>query len=209
MSEKAIIDSPVRHDVSLLTDHDVFLFKQGNHYRLYDKLGSHLYSRQGEAGVLFAVWAPNARSVAVMGDFNDWDPRGCPLRFRDDGSGIWEGFVGGLGNGAVYKYFITSRENDYQVAKGDPFAFRWQRPPDTASVVWELDYTWGDGDWMQNRAGKNSLYAPWSIYEFHPGSWRRVPHENNRSLNYRELGDQLSDYMHHMGFTHVECMPVM
>ncbi|MGB5179590.1 MAG: 1,4-alpha-glucan branching enzyme, partial [Gammaproteobacteria bacterium] len=206
MSEKAIIDSPVRHDVSLLTAHDVYLFKQGNHYGLYNKLGSHLCNRQGETGVLFAVWAPNARSVAVMGDFNDWDPHGYPLRARDDDSGIWEGFVGGLGNGAIYKYFITSPQHDYQVAKGDPFAFRWQRPPDTASVVWDLDYTWGDGEWMQNRARQNSLDAPWSIYEFHPGSWRRVPGENNRHLTYRELGDQLSGYMHHMGFTHVECM---
>ncbi|MGD8629920.1 MAG: alpha-amylase family glycosyl hydrolase, partial [Gammaproteobacteria bacterium] len=204
-----MIDSPVRYDVSLLTAHDVYLFKQGNHYRLYNKLGSHLCNRQGETGVLFAVWAPNARSVAVMGDFNDWDPHGCPLRARDDGSGIWEGFVGGLGNGAIYKYFITSHQHDYQVAKGDPFAFRWTRPPDTASVVWDLDYTWGDSEWMQNRARHNGLDAPWSIYEFHPGSWRRVPGENNRHLTYRELGDQLSGYMHHMGFTHVECMPVM
>jgi len=209
MSEKAMIDSPVRHDVSLLTAHDVYLFKQGNHYRLYNKLGSHLYNRQGETGVLFAVWAPNARSVAVMGDFNDWDPHGYPLHARDDGSGIWEGFVGGLGNGAIYKYFITSPQHDYQVAKGDPFAFRWQPPPDTASVVWDLDYTWGDSEWMQSRARHNGLDAPWSIYEFHPGSWRRVPGENNRHLTYRELGDQLSGYMHHTGFTHVECMPVM
>ena len=107
MSEKAIIASPVRHDVSLLTAHDVYLFKQGNHYRLYNKLGSHLCNRQGETGVLFAVWAPNARSVAVMGNFNDWDPHGYPLRARDDGSGIWEGFVGGLANGAIYKYLIV------------------------------------------------------------------------------------------------------
>ncbi len=209
MPGKAVIGSSVRHDVSLLTDHDIYLFRQGKHYRLYDKLGAHLHQRQDEMGVLFAVWAPNARSVSVMGDFNDWTPHDCPLRLRDDGSGIWEGFVGGLGNGAFYKYFIASRHRDYEVAKGDPFAFHWQRPPDTASMVWDLDYAWGDTDWMRTRARHNGLDAPWSIYELHAGSWRRVPDENNRCLTYRELGDQLRGYTGHMGFTHIECMPLM
>ncbi len=209
MLETATHPSRLRHGISLMTDHDVYLFKQGNHFRLYNKLGAHLHNHDGELGVIFAVWAPNARSVSVMGDFNEWDPQGFPLQARQDDSGIWEGFVGGLGNGAVYKYFIESQHRGYSVAKGDPFASRWEQSPQTASVVWDLDYQWGDDEWMRNRAQPNSLSAPWSIYEMHPGSWRRVPHENNRYLNYRELGDQLSDYSHHMGFTHVECMPVM
>lgn len=208
MPEQATRRAPVRH-ASLLTDHDIFLFKQGSHYRLYEKLGAHLYNHQGEAGVLFAVWAPNADAVTVIGNFNDWNTDACPLHARDDGSGIWEGFVGGLGNGTVYKYFIASRQHDYQVAKGDPFAFLWEQPPLTASVVCDLDYQWQDSEWMHKRAAHNGLDKPWSIYELHAGSWRSAPEEHSRHLTYRELGDQLSDYVHHMGFTHVECMPVM
>jgi 1,4-alpha-glucan branching enzyme len=206
---EATINASVRHDVSLLTDHDIYLFKQGHHYRLYNKLGSHLHQHQDENGVLFAVWAPNAKSVSVIGDFNGWDLHASPLRPRTDSSGIWEGFVAGIGNGTVYKYYLESQQRGYHVAKGDPFAFRWEQPPRTASVVWDLGYEWGDRDWMQHRAQQNNLDAPWSVYELHLGSWRRVPGENHRYLTYRELGDQLSGYMHHMGFTHAECMPVM
>lgn len=201
--------APVRTDVSLLTEHDIYLFKQGSHARLYEKLGSHLLQVEGEPGVLFAVWAPNAEHVSVVGDFNEWSPDAHPLRARDDGSGIWEGFVPGLQNGTVYKYFLRSRYHGFQVAKGDPFAFRWEIPPNTASVVWDLDYQWNDSAWMERRAERNGLDAPMSIYELHTGSWRRVPEQDHRSLHYRELGDQLADYIHHMGFTHVECMPVM
>ncbi len=200
---------PVRHDVSLLGEQDIYLFKQGSHHRLYENLGSHLMNVDGEPGVLFAVWAPNAESVSVVGDFNDWRPGSHPLRQRSDGSGIWEGFIPGLGNGTLYKYFLHSRLHGFQVAKGDPFAFRWETPPQTASIVWDLKYEWHDEEWMRQRATHNALDAPMSTYEVHTGSWRRVPEDDNRSLSYRELGDQLTDYAHHMGFTHVECMPVM
>ncbi len=198
-----------RHDISLLTDHDVYLFREGSHFRLYEKLGSHRLAVDGVEGVLFAVWAPNARQVSVIGDFNGWNPQPHPMRVRGDSSGIWETFIPGLGDGTIYKYHITSHHHGYQVEKGDPFAVRWELPPRTASVVWSLDYPWNDGDWMQHRHQPNRLDAPWSIYEVHAGSWRRVPEEGNRHLSYRELGDQLADYMHHMGFTHVEFLPIM
>jgi 1,4-alpha-glucan branching enzyme len=200
---------PVLDDVSLLTDHDVYLFKEGTHFRLYEKLGAHRLSTPGGAGVLFGVWAPDAQRVSVIGDFNSWQPAQTPLRAREDGSGIWEGFIEGLDQGARYKYHITSRHRGYQVAKGDPFGYRWETPPRTASVVWDLEYTWGDDEWMAQRAKHNALNAPYSIYEMHLGSWRRVPEEGNRSLNYREVAHQLADYMVEMGFTHVELLPVM
>jgi 1,4-alpha-glucan branching enzyme len=199
----------VRYDVSRLTEHDIYLFKQGRHFRLYNKLGAHLVTADGEEGTLFAVWAPNAAAVSVIGDFNNWRPGVHPLRVREDGSGIWEGFVAGAGRGMRYKYRLRSREKGFEVSKGDPFALRWEQPPQTASVIWALDYEWNDGEWMARRADCNALTAPISIYELHPGSWRRVPEEDHRFLNYRELADQLGDYLHHMGYTHVECLPVM
>jgi 1,4-alpha-glucan branching enzyme len=199
----------VRHDVTRLTDHDIYLFKQGKHFRLYDKLGAHVMAVDGETGTLFAVWAPNAVTLSVVGDFNDWRPGIHHLRPREDGSGIWEGFVPGVGRGTRYKYRLRSRENGYEVAKGDPFALRWEHPPQTASVVWALDYDWQDDGWMGSRGARNALDAPISIYELHPGSWRRVPQENQRFLSYRELAAELGDYLHHMGYTHVECLPVM
>jgi 1,4-alpha-glucan branching enzyme len=199
----------VRYNVSRLTEHDIYLFKQGRHFRLYNKLGAHLVTADGEEGTLFAVWAPNAAAVSVIGDFNNWRPGVHPLRVREDGSGIWEGFVAGAGRGMRYKYRLRSREKGFEVSKGDPFALRWEQPPQTASVIWALDYEWNDGEWMARRADCNALTAPISIYELHPGSWRRVPEEDHRFLNYRELADQLGDYLHHMGYTHVECLPVM
>ena len=198
-----------RHDFSRLTEHDVYLLKEGTHYRLAGKLGSHLASVDGIAGVQFAVWAPNASRVSVIGDFNGWSPESHPLRPREDGSGIWEGFVPGLSNGACYKYRIVSRYQGYSADKGDPFAFRWETPPSTASMVWDLSYIWEDSEWMRNRHRPNGLSAPWSIYEVHLGSWRRVPDEGCRFLSYRELAHQLADYCHHMGFSHVELLPVM
>ena len=198
----------VLHHVSLLTEHDVYLFKEGRHFRLYDKLGAHPLRHQGDDGVLFSVWAPNAARVSVIGDFNDWQIGLHPLRVRDDGSGIWEGFIPDLGHGTVYKYHISSRYQDYHVDKGDPYALLWERPPKTASRVWKLDYEWGDGDWMTERQQRNNLQAPVSIYEVHPGSWRRVPEELNRPLSYRELAHQLADYVEDMGYTHVELMPI-
>ena len=199
----------MRYDVSLLTDNDIYLFKQGSHFRLHHKLGAHLLTVDGAEGTYFAVWAPNAERVAVMGDFNQWDNHSHPLKVREDGSGIWEGFVPGVTRGANYKYHIESRYNGYRVDKGDPFAFWWECPPKTASVVWDLEYEWRDGEWMKSRSSHNSLEAPWAIYEMHLGSWRRVPEEGNRFLTYREIAPYLVRYVKEMGFTHVEFLPIM
>ncbi|HTP03939.1 MAG TPA: 1,4-alpha-glucan branching protein GlgB [Nitrospirota bacterium] len=201
--------SRVLHNVSLLTDHDIYLFKQGNHFKLYEKLGSHVMTVGGEAGTLFAVWAPNAAKVSVIGDFNGWDKNAHALRARDDGSGIWEGFIPGVSHGTLYKYHIRSRVHNHEAAKGDPFAFSWEVPPKTASIVWDVSYAWSDSDWMKDRHKRNALSSPISVYELHPGSWRRVPEDNNRSLTYRELAGILPAYLKDMGFTHVEFMPVM
>jgi 1,4-alpha-glucan branching enzyme len=198
-----------RYDVSLLTDHDIYLFKQGSHFKLYDKLGSHVLTVDEVEGTYFAVWAPNAESVSVIGDFNRWDTDPHPLKAREDGSGIWEGFIPGISNGDSYKYHIKSRYNDYRADKGDPYAFRWECPPKTASTVWNLDYEWGDDEWMKNRQRSNALNAPFTIYEVHLGSWRRVLEEGNRFLTYREMATSLADYVKEMEFTHVEFMPVM
>ncbi|TNF54365.1 1,4-alpha-glucan branching protein GlgB [bacterium] len=202
-------EKKVMHDVSLLSDHDIYLFKEGNHFNLYEKLGSHLSTQKGVEGVSFAVWAPNAESVSVIGDFNGWDRASHPLSVRWDGSGIWEGFIPGIQKGAVYKYHIVSRFNNYRVDKGDPFAYAWELPSKTASRVWDLEYVWGDGDWMKNRRTFNALDHPQAVYEVHLGSWKRVPEEGNRFLNYRELAHAIADYVKEMGFTHVELLPVM
>ena len=202
------MDAAVRHDTSLLTEHDIYLFRQGTHFNLYDKLGAHLHRVDNEAGVLFAVWAPNAERVFVVGDFNDWKPERCALRARSDGSGIWEGFVPGIGQGTVYKYHIVSRYNGYHVDKADPFAFRSEAPPRTASVVWDLEFAWDDHAWMEQRQHGDAQHMPRTFYEIHAGSWRRVPEDDNRSLSYRELAHSLGDYVHHMGYTDVEFMPL-
>jgi len=202
-----------QHDVlysgSLLTDHDIYLLKEGNHFRLFEKLGSHVITVSGQKGVHFAVWAPNAEKVSVIGDFNGWDRDTHPLKVREDESGIWEGFITGLGHGTVYKYHIASRYNGYEVDKGDPFAFKWEVPPKTASIVWDLHYDWNDGEWMEQRHKQNSLEGPLSVYEMHHGSWRRVPEEGNRSLTYQEMTGYLPDYLKQMAFTHVEFLPLM
>jgi len=199
----------VRYDVSLLTDHDIYLFKQGNHFRLFDKLGSHVLDIEGVEGTYFAVWAPNAGGVSVAGDFNGWNTESHPLKVREDSSGIWEVFVPDVGHGDIYKYFVSSRVNGYKVFKGDPFALHWETPPRTGSIVWNLDYAWTDAEWMKNRHRANTLDAPMSIYEMHQGSWRRVPEEENRSLNYRETAEYLSSYIKELGFTHIELLPIM
>ena len=195
----------------LLTEHDIYLFREGTHGRAYEKLGAHLLpALEGHpAGTHFAVWAPNAASVAVVGDFNGWNDLAHPLTPRADSSGIWEGFVPGIGRGALYKYHIISHQQGYTVDKSDPFAFHCETPPRTASVVWDLGYAWDDADWRARRAERNALSAPWSIYELHLGSFRRVPAENNRPLNYRELAEAVAAYVTDMGFTHVELLPVM
>jgi len=191
---------------SSLSDHDIYLFREGTHTRLYEKLGAHVVEDRGETGVSFAVWAPNAESVSVMGDFNDWDRARHPLVRRRDGTGIWEGFIAGVTAGARYKYHIASRYRGYRVDKGDPFAFLWEAPPLTASRVWTLDYEWGDSDWMAARRGRNALQAPLSIYEMHAGSWRR--RDGSAFLTYRELAAELPGYLADLGFTHVEFLPL-
>ncbi|HUZ47439.1 MAG TPA: 1,4-alpha-glucan branching protein GlgB [Terriglobia bacterium] len=199
---------PVRYDRPTLKDEDLYLFNEGSHYRLYQKLGAHSIKVDGEEGCSFAVWAPNAERVTVMGDFNGWNKGSHPLRSRGE-SGIWEGFVPGVGQGAQYKYHIASRYHEYRVDKTDPFALFRQVPPETASIVWDLQYDWGDRNWMENRHQNNSLASPQSIYEVHLGSWARVPEEGDRPLTYRELAKKLTEYVLRLGFTHVEFLPVM
>ncbi len=196
------------HDVSLLTDNDLYLFNEGSHYRIYDKLGAHILTAGGETGTCFGVWAPNARSVSVIGSFNQWHPKTHPLHSRGN-SGIWEGFVPAANKGALYKFHIESHHHGHRVDKTDPIGLLQEKPPRTASVVWDLDYSWGDRDWMVQRGSRNSIKAPTSVYEVHIGSWMRVSEEHNRPLNYREMAPKLAEYVHHMGFTHVEFLPVM
>ena len=195
----------------LLTEQDIYHFREGTYFRAYEKLGAHaVRATQGAPdGTRFAVWAPNAAAVTVVGDFNGWDRRRHPLNARPDSSGIWEGVVAGVGPGTLYKYHLASPQAGFAVDKADPYAFRTELPPRTASVVWDLAYQWQDGEWMRRRAHANALGAPWSIYELHPGSWRRVPEQHDRFLNYRELAHALGDYVTELGFTHVELMPVM
>lgn len=192
----------------LLGEEDLHFFNEGTHLRLYEKLGAHALTVDGEAGTSFAVWAPNAAQVFVLGDFNDWNRNSHPLSNRGP-SGIWEGFFPGIGTGAIYKYHVVSRYNDYRVDKMDPFAFRTETPPATGSVVWDLAYPWQDQEWMASRHQRQALDAPMAIYEVHLGSWRRVPEEENRSLTYRELAPLLAEYVQQMGFTHVEFLPLM
>jgi len=193
---------------SLLTDEDLYLFNEGSHYRLHDKLGAHLTQRAGQAGATFGVWAPNARRVSAVGSFNGWDPNAFNLVPRGH-SGIWEGFVPGVERGALYKFHIEGKRRGFRVDKSDPFGMMHETPPKTASVVWDLAYDWHDSEWMADRKQRNSLQAPISIYEVHIGSWMRNAAEHNRSLSYRELAPRLAEYMRKMGFTHVELLPVM
>src|SRR6056297_3578502 len=195
---------------TLITEHDIYLFKEGSHFDLYEKLGAHPDPfDDGRKGTFFAVWAPNAVKVSVIGDFNGWDNVANPMVPRDDGSGIWEAFIQNAGDGDCYKYHICSAYEGYEVDKSDPVAFFTQKPPLTASVIRKLDYSWKDSAWMKERKDRNSLSVPFNVYEFHPGSWRRKENEDNRYLTYRELAEELPEYLDNMGFTHVEFMPVM
>ncbi len=209
MAEHVDKKSNVIHGPSLLSEYDVYLFRQGNHYRIYEKLGAHRIEVDGEEGTLFSVFAPNAQEVTVMGDFNDWNPLSHPLAVRWDGSGIWEGFVPDARKGQLYKFHIKSKYNNYEVDKGDPFAISWELSPKTASQVWDLEYKWHDEGWMRTRGDRSKLDGPISIYEVHLGSWRRKAEENNRYLNYREIVHELAEYVKEMGFTHVELLPIM
>lgn len=200
--------SSTRPDVSLLTDEDLFLFNEGTHNRIYQKLGAHPVSVGGESGTVFAVWAPNARHVSVMGDFNGWNRTSHPMHPRGS-SGIWECFAPNVGKGATYKYHIVSRHHGHIADKADPFGFYHEKPPRTASHVWDLDYQWSDQRWMEQRHQRNSLHAAMSIYEVHLGSWMRVPEQHHRPLSYRELAPRLADYVQRLYYTHVELLPVM
>lgn len=194
---------------SRFTDYDVYLFREGRHYTLYEKLGSHPMEIAGQQGTYFAVWAPNAEQVSVMGEFNGWSRDSHELHVRHDGSGIWEGFVPGVQTGVMYKYHIKSKYNLYHVEKSDPFAFCREVPPQTASIVNDLQYEWQDQAWIDHRKNMQDKPQPYSVYEVHLGSWRRKPEDNNRPLTYRELAEELPSYLKEMGFTHVEFMPVM
>ena len=192
---------------SLFTDFDINLFKSGKHFRLYDKLGSHLTEVNGTKGTYFAVWAPSAKSVSVVGDFNYWNADEHKLMVRWDESGIWEGFVPGVDKGSKYKYKIQSNNNDIWTEKADPFARYCEHPPNTASMVWDAPYKWEDKKWMDTREEKNGLDKPYSVYEVHLGSWRKK--NENEFLSYVDLADELVSYVAEMGFTHVEFMPIM
>ncbi|UBZ13083.1 1,4-alpha-glucan branching protein GlgB [Flagellimonas marinaquae] len=192
---------------SFFTEFDINLFKGGKHFRLYNKLGSHLTEVDGVKGTYFAVWAPSAKSVSVVGDFNYWNVNEHQLNVRWDSSGIWEGFIPGVDKGTKYKYKIHSNNNDIWTEKADPFARFCEQPPNTASVVWEDNHKWKDNDWMETREEKNALDKPYSVYEVHLGSWKKK--NGWESLSYLEMAQQLADYVEEMGFTHVEFMPVM
>ena len=193
---------------SLFSEFDINLFKAGKHYKLYEKFGSHIISVNGIEGTYFAVWAPSAKEVAVIGDFNFWNDQEHQLNVRWDASGIWEGFVPHAGKGNSYKYKIKSANNDTVTEKADPYAKRAEHPPKTASIIWEDDYSWKDKKWMKSRKKHNALDAPYAVYEVHLGSWKKHL-EENRFLSYVELADQLVTYVEEMNFTHVEFMPIM
>lgn len=194
---------------SLFSDFDIALYKAGKHYQLYNKLGSHMVEHAGTSGTYFAVWAPNAKGVAVIGNFNGWDALANPMQVRWDASGIWELFIPEVGSGMYYKYAIESH-NGYRVEKGDPYAFHWETPPHTASVTWDLDYQWTDTQWMARRKKTTVFTRPLAIYEVHTGSWKRTTENGEpRLMTYRELAAELPGYCKRLGFTHVELMPVM
>ena len=200
MAEKVITHS-------LFSDLDIHLFREGRHFNIYEKLGSHPVKLNGTAGTYFAVWAPNAKKVSVIGDFNGWNSNEHPLNVRWDSSGIWEGFIPEIGVGTVYKYAIISNQGQY-LEKGDPYARYWENPPRTGSVVWEKNYRWGDSSWLKKRIENNGLNRPQSVYEVHPGSWKRKG-DGTEFLSYHDMAKELVAYVKEMGFTHVEFMPVM
>ena len=194
---------------SLLTDEDLHLFNEGNHFCLYEKLGAHCMKVDGESGVYFAVWAPNAEKVHVIGDFNGWNRRAHPLNPKQQ-SGIWEGFLSGVKKGDIYKYYIQSNHHGIKTEKADPFSFYSEVPPKSGSIVWDSSYQWQDDNWVsKERQRLNSINSAISIYEVHLGSWMRRSNEVGRMLTYRELALKLADYVLEMGFTHVEFLPVM
>ncbi len=196
----------ISYDFSLLTKDDLYLYNEGSHFRIYDKLGAHPLAVDGQEGTYFAVWAPNAKSVSVIGSFNNWQNNKHQLHPYDK-SGVWGGFISGVTKGDLYKYHISTRQN-YVSQRADPLAFFSEIPPNTASIVWNLDYNWNDLNWMEKRKQTNSHTAPISIYEVHLGSWKRAK-EGKGFLTYREIAPQLTEYVKHLGFTHIELLPIM
>jgi 1,4-alpha-glucan branching enzyme len=193
---------------SRFSDFDISLFRSGKHYRLYEKLGSHVVEHGGVKGTYFSVWVPNARQVFVEGNFNGWNKASHPMQVRWDESGIWETFIPGIGTGEVYKYYIQSNSGE-SLEKADPFALRWEEPPSTASIVWDTWYEWKDGPWMRSRYDVNALNKPMSVYEMHFGSWARSPESPDEFLSYRQMAEKLIPYLLETGFTHVEFLPLM
>ncbi|MEO1438488.1 MAG: 1,4-alpha-glucan branching protein GlgB, partial [Bacteroidota bacterium] len=199
------MSNPKDQHFSIITDFDTELFRSGKHFRMYEKLGSHLIDEAEHKGTFFAVWAPNAIAVHLIGNFNGWNRTSHEMLPRWDGSGIWEIFIPGIGQGEVYKYAITSHTGKV-FEKGDPYAYRWEEPPRTGSVVWPIHYEWSDTEWMSNRKDIGNNY---SVYEVHLGSWKRKAHEGYRSLTYQEHAIELVEYVREMGFTHIELLPIM
>jgi 1,4-alpha-glucan branching enzyme len=195
--------------VSLFSEYDIYLFREGNHFCLYEKMGAHPMTVDGVEGTYFAVWAPNARVISVVGDFNDWTPGKNPLTARRDNSGVWEGFIPDVRKGMYYKYHLESNVNGYTADRGDPYALYWEVAPKTSPIVWDLAYEWNDTEWMKRRGETVKLTAPISIYEVHLGSWRRKGENENEFLTYQEIAPELAEYVKGMGFTHVELLPVM
>jgi len=202
-----IVDDPYRFP-PVLTEYDLHLFAEGTHYQLYDKLGAHLVTHEGVSGVAFAVWAPSAERVSVIGDFNQWEGRRHPMRPRG-ATGLWELFIPSLGEGEIYKYEIKTPYKGMLAVKSDPYGFASEVRPNTASRVWNLSrYQWNDADWIASRKSRQKLQSPISIYEVHLGSWQRVKEEDNRFLTYRELAERLIPYVKDMGYTHIEFLPI-
>ncbi|KFF26061.1 1,4-alpha-glucan branching protein GlgB [Chryseobacterium vrystaatense] len=193
---------------TLFTDHDVYLFKEGRHYKLYGKFGAHSVEKDGVKGVYFSVWAPNAKKVSVIGNFNNWNHKDHILFPRWDGSGIWEGFIAGLTWGTLYKYAVETARGEI-LEKSDPYSLSWEQNLQAASLVSTTWYEWSDKEWMEKRWKNNSLNAPISVYELHLGSWVRQGDDPEKYLNYRDIAAKLVPYVREMGFTHVEFMPVM
>ena len=201
---------PMVKPYSRFTDFDIYLFKAGKHFELYKKFGAHETIVEGTKGLYFAVWAPSAKRVAVIGDFNYWNDQETLLKVRWDSSGIWEGFVPGATLGTAYKYKIFSTHDNRVTEKADPYAQFSEHPPKTASIAYNSDsYQWKDTNWMSYRKDKNGLDKPFAVYEVHLDSWKRVPGDHNRSLSYQELATELVAYVKKMNFTHVELMPIM
>jgi len=209
MTKKAIKEIKTFDEThSLLTDFDIHLFKSGKHFRLHEKLGSHIAEFGGVSGTYFAVWAPNARAVSVIGNFNHWQSGSHQLHARWDESGIWEGFFHGVGKGEAYKYAIHSNTGEF-LEKADPFAIMNEVAPKTASIIWEEGYQWKDKSWLEQRKKGTGKAKPYSVYEVHAGSWRRNLEDGNRSLSYKEMAKELVQYVKEMGFTHIEFLPIM